>query len=266
MLEGLFGNRNVVRALLFLFVNERVYGAQLQSLFQIPLTPIQNALMRLEKEGVLKSHYEGKTRIFQWNPTYPLREELEALLKKVYTLLPSNDKKRYCFIHKPRLLAKEEAKRDRGRTEELEMFWQVLSKMRHLSFSAKLRKGEERIVRLGKAAVEVLAPASSSLIFQEKGHWFLGNIPHTLFSNMFRWTLDLSSSLITLEHLRYGFSNPVFLFHLTSTQPGHLESVDAHLCGDDTYLGSVVWNREGIHFYWRIIGPHKNEELDYRYF
>lgn len=93
MLKSLFGNRNVERILLFLFVNERCYGTQLQTLLRVPLTPIQKALLRLEKEGILQSDYEGKTRIYRFHPSCPLRWELEALLKKAYTLLPPQEKK-----------------------------------------------------------------------------------------------------------------------------------------------------------------------------
>ncbi len=265
MLASLFGNKNVARILLFLFVNERVYGAQLQTLLGIPLTPLQKALIRLEKEQILKSHYEGKIRIYQFNPVYPLRLELEGLLKKAYTLLPSQDKKNYCFIHKPKLALEEERKREKNCRKELEAFWEQLTQVQQLSFSAKTRHGEEKSTLIGKADVEVETESSSVLVFQEKGYWFHNNFPDTAFSNSFRWTLDLNASLITLEHLRYGSTHPVFLFHLAPTKPGMLESIDAHLCGEDTYLGNIVWEENVIDFHWRIIGPHKNDELIYHY-
>ncbi len=93
MLEVLFGNQNVQRILIFLFVNERCYGTQLHRAFNAALTPIQKALNRLEKGGAIISYYEGKTRLYQLNPSYPLMEELEKLLKKAYTLLPVHQKK-----------------------------------------------------------------------------------------------------------------------------------------------------------------------------
>lgn len=60
MLASLFGNRNLERILLFLFVNETCYGNQLQSLLHVPLTPIQRALERLERGGVVQSYYQGR--------------------------------------------------------------------------------------------------------------------------------------------------------------------------------------------------------------
>lgn len=265
MLKALFNNQNVERILLFLFVNEKCYATQMQTLLGVPLTPLQKALFRLERDGVIKSHYEGKSRIYEFSPSYPLRFELELLLKRAYTLLLPQDKKRYCFIHKPRLSAKEEGKRERDRRSELLAFWEKLVQVKELVFSAKSRHGEEQTIKTGKAEVLVTSPAPAVLIFQEKGHWFLEQLPDTAFSNSFRWTLDLNASLITLEHLRYGTTHPVFLFHLTPTSPRLLESVDAHLCAEDTYLGSIVWSLNSIDFHWRIIGPHKNNQLTYHY-
>ena len=54
--------------------------------------------MRLEKGGLITSYYEGKTRLYQFNPAYPLMSELEQLLKKAYTLLPAHEKKDYYVV------------------------------------------------------------------------------------------------------------------------------------------------------------------------
>jgi len=108
-------------------------------------------------------------------------------------------------------------------------------------------------------------PSAEVVVFQEKGQWLSGQIPNIVFTNVLRWTLDQKAGLIGLEHLRYGMSQPVFLFHLASSKPLSLESVDAHLCGDDAYLGHVTWSSEAIHFEWRISGPSKNDVLVYRY-
>jgi hypothetical protein len=203
--------------------------------------------------------------MYKLSPTYPLTHELETLLKKAYHFLPCPEKKLYCFIHRPKMLAQEEIRRTQDKKEELLKFWDKLSQIRHLSFSARSRKGEESIVKTGKAAVEVLTSTPSVIVFQEKGHWVQNQIPETAFNSSFRWTLDTNSSLITLEHLRYGSTHPVFLFHLTPTKPFTLAAVDAHLCAADTYLGNVLWSSSQIDFYWRIIGPSKNDELVYHY-
>ncbi len=265
MLQALFGNRNVERILLFLFVNESGYGKQIENQLRIPLTPIQKALLRLEKGGIVQSSYQGKTRVYQLNPAYSLRQELESLLKKAYTLLSPSEKKQYCLIHKPRMSAKDEGKRERDRSEQLLIFWERLSQVKQLSCTTKSKQGEV-LFKSGKADVTAISSHPHTLIFQERGFWFFDSVPHTAFSNSFRWTLDLKASLITLEHLRYGMNHPVFLFHFTSNEAGGLESVDPHLCGDDTYLGHIFFEPKGIFFNWRILGPQKNEELIYHYF
>src|SRR5688572_16024855 len=98
MLEELFGNKNIEKILIFLFVNGKCYGTQLHRCLQTALTPIQKALNRLEKGGIISSYYEGKTRLYRFNPTYPFIHELEQLLKKAFTLLPANTKKSYYVI------------------------------------------------------------------------------------------------------------------------------------------------------------------------
>lgn len=262
MLKSLFGNLNIERVLFFLFVNEKCYGTQLHTLLKVPLTPIQKALSHLENTQVITSHFEGKSRIYQFNPSYPMRWELEELIKKAYTLLPSIEKKKYCFIHKHKAL---HPKKFLHKKKELFSFWDRLRTVSHLSLTAKSRKKKEVIIKTGRAQIIVNSPSDSILTFEENGVWFLGENPDTSFHNIFRWTLDSNMSLITLEHLRYGKQRPVFLFYLTPFEYNKLHSVDAHLCGEDTYLGSVVWSPDHIAFHWRIIGPRKNEELIYNY-
>ena len=72
MLEALCGNNSIQKVLMFLFVNGKCYGTQLHKTLKTPLTPIQKALERLEKGGILMSYYEGKTRVYQFDPAYPL--------------------------------------------------------------------------------------------------------------------------------------------------------------------------------------------------
>src|ERR1700758_4331532 len=98
MLEVLCGSKSVQRILIFLFVNGKCYGTQLHRSLKTSLTPLQKALNRLEKGNLITSHYEGKTRLYQFNPAYPLMSELEQLLKKAYTLLPGHEKKNYYVV------------------------------------------------------------------------------------------------------------------------------------------------------------------------
>ncbi len=253
MLADLCGNQNIARILIFLLVNERCYGTQLQRLLDIPLTPVQKALQKLEKTGVVTSFFEGKTRLYQLNPAYPLHSELESLIKKAYSLLPMQEKKRYSFVQRKtsEILSGEAAARNC-----LLAIWQQLGSVTRLSFQARMPYGNK-----GKGEVLVTRDGPSTLLFQEQGNWRSEEGKLIDFRNVFRWSLDLSACMLSLEHLRHGPNRPVFLFHLIPSGTLLLESKDAHLCGDDTYFGRLYSERGILHLTWRILGPTKNEEI-----
>ena len=95
MLETLFGNINVERILFFLLANEKCYATQLKNKFNLSLSPIQNALERLERGSIIVSTLVGKTRIYQFNPRYPFLAELKIFLEKAYSFLPEEIKNKY---------------------------------------------------------------------------------------------------------------------------------------------------------------------------
>jgi DNA-binding transcriptional ArsR family regulator len=94
MLEGLFGNKVIEKILFYFVANEKCFPSELQRQLKVPLFSIQNALARLEKQGIVVSFKEGKTRIYQWNPRYPLINELKAFLEKAYAFLPDSMKEK----------------------------------------------------------------------------------------------------------------------------------------------------------------------------
>lgn len=265
MLNSLFGNLSIERILLFLFVNRRGYGSQIKSLLEVPLTPLQHALNQLEKDRIIQSFFDKNRRMYELNPKHPLSNELVNLLKKTYSLLPNEEKRKYCFVHKPKLKINEESKRDQFRQKELTLFFKRLSKVETLSLKSKSQKEGLTETKHGNALVLISSNDSNELIFHEKGSWDLGLTPSLAFTNSFRWTFDKKNALISLEHLRYGIDKPVFLFHLTTNQTKTLESVTPHLCNEDTYLGNVQWNKDKINLNIRVIGPNKNDALSYVY-
>lgn len=261
MLEVLCGNKNVQRILLFLFVNGRCYGTQLHRSLGVPLTPIQKALNRLESGGLILSYYEGKTRLYQFNPAYPVMEELELLLKKAYTLLPACEKKSYYVMKEDHSIPAN--RRIKSRT--LFKFWEKLQGVKQLRFHAKTRSKEASGWQ-GRGEGEVLiVKEENRLIFHEKGTWQSRQGSEVGFSNVFCWTLDRLAGMISLEHLRRGPDHPVFLFHLAPSGAYSLSSVDSHLCEEDTYFGQIHFDRYSLRLSWRVIGPKKNEEIDYYY-
>lgn len=251
MLETLFGNKSIEKVLISLLVNERCYASQLSRMLALPLTPIQKALERLERGGIVSSHYEGKTKIYCFNAAYPFFQELEVLLKKAYTQLPSHEKKRYYDV------SSISSKKGKQEQELLESIWESLHKIRQLSFASKTQ-GK------GKGEVSVV-DQNGALLFYEEGHWKNAQGDEFHFSNIFRWILNRFEGLLSLEHLRFGMQNPVFLFHLRPSNSNLLESVDSHLCGQDTYFGRLIYEELFLKLHWRILGPKKNEEMIYIY-
>lgn len=95
MLENLFGNSVIEKILFFLLLNEKTYASELSRVFEIPLFSFQTALGRLEKGGVLVSFKEGKTRLYQFNPRFPMLKEFILFLEKAYTFLPKKFRQKY---------------------------------------------------------------------------------------------------------------------------------------------------------------------------
>lgn len=95
MLEHLFGSPITEKILFYLNANEKCYPSQLKNIFNSPLYSFQRALARLEKGGVIVSHREGKTLVYQFNPRYPFLNELKAFLQKAYTFFPEEIKEKY---------------------------------------------------------------------------------------------------------------------------------------------------------------------------
>jgi hypothetical protein len=52
---------------------------------------MQQALLRLERGGILVSRLVGKTRVVQFNPRYLFLEELRSFLQRVYETVPGSD-------------------------------------------------------------------------------------------------------------------------------------------------------------------------------
>jgi DNA-binding IclR family transcriptional regulator len=95
MLEGLVGNATVEKVLLYLEQFEQGYPSEIARMFGLPVAMVQRQLDRLERGGVVVSRLHGRTRLFDWNPSFPFRAELRSLLRKAVQSLPERDRKRY---------------------------------------------------------------------------------------------------------------------------------------------------------------------------
>jgi predicted ArsR family transcriptional regulator len=100
MLEALFESEKKEKILFYLYSHGEGYAREIARTFQFNLNTVQNQLMNLESQGILYSRLMGKVRLFGFNPRYPFRKELEALLEKAMMFLPEEEVKKY---YRPRL-------------------------------------------------------------------------------------------------------------------------------------------------------------------
>jgi DNA-binding transcriptional ArsR family regulator len=91
MIEALFGSINKERVLIYLCVNGTGYARAIADFFETNLRNIQVQLDNLEAGGILVSRQEGRTRLYEFNPRWPLRDELLALVKRLLDFYPAEE-------------------------------------------------------------------------------------------------------------------------------------------------------------------------------
>lgn len=95
MLSNLFESELREKILLYLLECGDGYSRELSKNFAASLTAVQNQLRKLEDGGILVSRTVGKTRVYAINPRYFLRQELEAMLRKMLDALPEREIAKY---------------------------------------------------------------------------------------------------------------------------------------------------------------------------
>jgi hypothetical protein len=256
MLDILFGSKNAERVLLFLLVNGSCYGSEIQKAFDVSLSPIQSILYKFEKAGIVLSELQGNKKLFRLDPSYPLYADLKSMLKTAFVHLPSAEKRQ--LFSWQSINSSETIKSQKKRASTLHAFWKRLQAVQSVSIQTE---------SAGRAFGKVLITKEKDgvLVFTEQGQWAHEGAQGIHFSKALRWKIDYTSATISLEHLHYGASRPVFLFHLTPVSSNTLQSIDSHLCLSDCYFGRITFNENNIQFLWRILGPRKNEILYHVY-
>ena len=92
MLESIFGSKNAVRVLIYIFARQEGYAREIASIYKTDLKSLQMQLDKFEKSGVLASRTVGRTRPYVFNPRYPFLNELKALLEKALSFYPENER------------------------------------------------------------------------------------------------------------------------------------------------------------------------------
>lgn len=92
MLTSLFGNSVIEKVLFFLIKNDTAYPSQISRRFELPIYSFQKAFDRLEKGRIVVSQQVGRTRVYQFNPQFPMLHELRTFLVSAYEFLPEEAK------------------------------------------------------------------------------------------------------------------------------------------------------------------------------
>lgn len=88
MLESLVGSTNAERVLLFLAAREKGYAREIAQTFGVAPSQVQRVLDRMERDGMLVSNEVGRTRVYEFNPRFPFREQVVALFRGVLARYP----------------------------------------------------------------------------------------------------------------------------------------------------------------------------------
>lgn len=94
-LEKLVGSAAAERVLLYIFNYDEGYAAGIAQTFGLSHSQVQKQLDKFEQDGILVQQPKGRTRIYTWNPRWPLRRPLQDLLKEALFLLPEDIKAQY---------------------------------------------------------------------------------------------------------------------------------------------------------------------------
>lgn len=94
-LEAIFGNRTAANVLLYLENYESGYPSKIAQSYNLPVSIVQDQLIKLELAGVLISRKIGRTRVFEFNPRNPTARRLKPFLASELEALPQEITTKY---------------------------------------------------------------------------------------------------------------------------------------------------------------------------
>jgi hypothetical protein len=100
MIEAFLGSLSRERVLLFICARKEGYAREIARFYETDLAPIQQQLDKLELAGVLASRTAGRTRLYLFNPRYAFLKEFKALLDKVISFLPPDERERLVMVRR----------------------------------------------------------------------------------------------------------------------------------------------------------------------
>lgn len=95
MIEAITGSIIKEKIILYLILNPLSYPSEIARTFKFNLYTVQKQLENLENGGVVCSRLKGKVRLYEIDPRYPFKKEMEALFMKVYSFTDKETKEKY---------------------------------------------------------------------------------------------------------------------------------------------------------------------------
>ena len=80
MLQAIFGNETLEKVMFFLRRNREGYALGISKKLNLPVSQVQRQLERMEKGGVFASRMIGRTRVYEIDPRWAFKDQLNALL------------------------------------------------------------------------------------------------------------------------------------------------------------------------------------------
>jgi len=142
---------------------------------------------------------------------------------------------------------------------QLTLLWDFLNNTSRFIRITNYRKGGNNGYYKGQVVLE--RRLNDTVIFWEKG---IEQNTGMHVSNTYRWVYSNGID-VSLEHLRQGEENPVFLTKYQAMDKW-LKAMSSHLCDQDIYHSRLTLQDAYLELMWKVRGPEKNGFVLTRYF
>lgn len=88
VLEAVLGSTGAERVLIVIAGRGKAYAREIAKIFDLNPPAVHKQLDRMERDGLLVSQEVGRTRVYEFNPRFAFREELQAMLEKALSMYP----------------------------------------------------------------------------------------------------------------------------------------------------------------------------------
>lgn len=140
---------------------------------------------------------------------------------------------------------------------------QNLSSPTHFSFEATTNRSYEGWAGRGSGKVTSFWHDDNTLIYEEEGVFVTQQQKTLKAKNTYCWRFE--DLKVSLEHLRFGYEYPVFLFDLVQVDQMTWKSSCPHQCDLDQYHGTLILQEKGFKLNWLVQKGQEYNRMDYIY-